>query len=771
MSHASPSHGSGANQRPHHPWETCSIPTAHATSHDIHVTGTHEKVLLQRSLGWSRINRQNVNSFFCYAWPASGMVSATERRGEFTVPLSACSFVMYGDGSYDEGVSLVYFRILCRHAVLSYIFPRSKFQFRTLPLCLTAIVACVCRLIFTRQWTSLGSNSESVSPSQFQPIDNLYNRQFQPIDNLYNRQLQPIDNLYNRQLQPIDNLYNRQLQPIDNLYNRQLQPIDNLYNRQLQPIDNLYNRQLQPLDNLYNRQLQPLDNLYNRQLQPLDNLYNRQLQPIDSLYNRQLQPIDSLYNRQLQPLDSLYNRQLQPLDSLYNRQLQPLDSLYNRQLQPLDIRQNGAQFTTDQMEWQNTVSEDEKRKMTCRPSGQTEGANEIFTTVSEEKKMTGTRTCGKPHVTMDMLPNGISENMTSEVTESPNVMGNMTSSPGTWMVTTTLEFRRATAGIAVFGLIGNTLAIFVLCHRRMWCSTAYLLVILALYDDVILIIHIYRVFDNSPLTLGLLVFQTIAFGPLNWTATTGTIYMTLMVTVERFVAVTSPLRSRIIFSLRAARWISLFVFLGSVVYNLPHWFAFIYNPTKVSQQPLSDFGRTASYHIVYKRYLQLTLMYVLPWATMVVLNIMLLRAVQGRGKRAFREASGRKAIKDLGSRLTLPVIAVTFVFFFAYPFPAIEDSLCFEFQCNRRLFLIFKLVSEIAKVFNSTANFLFYCFLGRRFRKTFFHMTLSWRSRLSRVVTSKSDFRYSTADGSNVHLKLENRSNTHNNLSGQDSDA
>nr|KAG5690482.1 hypothetical protein BaRGS_016482 [Batillaria attramentaria] len=312
---------------------------------------------------------------------------------------------------------------------------------------------------------------------------------------------------------------------------------------------------------------------------------------------------------------------------------------------------------------------------------------------------------------MDMLPNGISENMTSEVTESPNVMGNMTSSPGTWMVTTTLEFRRATAGIAVFGLIGNTLAIFVLCHRRMWCSTAYLLVILALYDDVILIIHIYRVFDNSPLTL------------------------------------------------------------GSVVYNLPHWFAFIYNPTKVSQQPLSDFGRTASYHIVYKRYLQLTLMYVLPWATMVVLNIMLLRAVQGRGKRAFREASGRKAIKDLGSRLTLPVIAVTFVFFFAYPFPAIEDSLCFEFQCNRRLFLIFKLVSEIAKVFNSTANFLFYCFLGRRFRKTFFHMTLSWRSRLSRVVTSKSDFRYSTADGSNVHLKLENRSNTHNNLSGQDSDA
>ena len=64
---------------------------------------------------------------------------------------------------------------------------------------------------------------------------------------------------------------------------------------------------------------------------------------------------------------------------------------------------------------------------------------------------------------------------------------------------------------------------------------------------------------------------------LQWTATTGTIYMTLMVTVERFVAVTSPLRSRIIFSLRAARWISLGVFLGSVIYNLPHWFAYVYD--------------------------------------------------------------------------------------------------------------------------------------------------------------------------------------------------
>ena len=110
----------------------------------------------------------------------------------------------------------------------------------------------------------------------------------------------------------------------------------------------------------------------------------------------------------------------------------------------------------------------------------------------------------------------------------------------------------------------------------MWCSTAYLLVILAMYDDVILVLHIYKVFENSPLTPGVKVFQTIAFAPIKWTATTGTIYMTLMVTVERFVAVTSPLRSRIIFSLRAARWLSLVVFIGSIIYNLPHWFAYVY---------------------------------------------------------------------------------------------------------------------------------------------------------------------------------------------------
>ena len=128
----------------------------------------------------------------------------------------------------------------------------------------------------------------------------------------------------------------------------------------------------------------------------------------------------------------------------------------------------------------------------------------------------------------------------------------------------------------VFFISGNTLAIFVLCHRRMWCSTAYLLVILAMYDDVILVLHIYKVFENSPLTPGVKVFQTIAFAPIKWTATTGTIYMTLMVTVERFVAVTSPLRSRIIFSLRAARWLSLVVFIGSIIYNLPHWFAYVY---------------------------------------------------------------------------------------------------------------------------------------------------------------------------------------------------
>ncbi|KAL8559677.1 hypothetical protein ACOMHN_002210 [Nucella lapillus] len=119
--------------------------------------------------------------------------------------------------------------------------------------------------------------------------------------------------------------------------------------------------------------------------------------------------------------------------------------------------------------------------------------------------------------------------------------------------------------------------------------------------------------------------------------------------------------------------------------------------------------------------------------------------------------------KDQGARLTLPVIAVTFVFFFAYPFLAIEDSLCYEFRCNFKLFLIFTLVSEIAKVFNSTANFLFYCFLGRRFRRTFFYMAMSWRHRLSRVVTSKSDdFRFSTTVDGNSLFKLETRSMANN---------
>ncbi|XP_076470035.1 FMRFamide receptor-like [Babylonia areolata] len=347
----------------------------------------------------------------------------------------------------------------------------------------------------------------------------------------------------------------------------------------------------------------------------------------------------------------------------------------------------------------------------------------------------------------EMFYNGSDANMTSQ---GPNMP---------WIIHTTRDFRLATAGIAVFGLIGNTLAIFVLCHRRMWCSTAYLLVILAVYDDVILVLHIYKVFDNSKLTPGVKVLQTIAFAPIKWTATTGTIYMTLMVTVERFVAVTSPLRSRIIFSLRAARWISLCVLLGSLLYNLPHWFAYVYTyeANTARGYPLSAFGQSRAYSMVYKQYCQLALMYVLPWVTMVVLNVLLLRAV--RSKRAFRETAGRSAgKKDLGARLTLPVMAVTFVFFFAYPFLAIEDSLCYEFRCNFKLFIIFTLISEIAKVFNSTANFLFYCFLGRRFRRTFFYMAMSWRHRLSRVVTSKSaDFRFSTTVDGNSVFKLENR--------------
>lgn len=319
-----------------------------------------------------------------------------------------------------------------------------------------------------------------------------------------------------------------------------------------------------------------------------------------------------------------------------------------------------------------------------------------------------------------------------------------------FVLTHARSFRIGGLCVAILGFIGNTLAIIVLQRKRMWCSTAYFLILLAIYDNIILIVAIWQsvsdLQSNSDTSIVIHKITYVLFIPVSYIAQTGTIFMTLMVTIERYVAVTKPLKARIIFSLSSAKKISLGIFLWCLIYNIPHYVALdLSYTTATSKVHLSEFGKQYIYTKVYSIYIQLLAMYVLPWLAMTVFNILLLRCV--KKITMIRHNCHSKSAADDGRRLTLPVIAVTTVFFLAYPFPAFEDTFCKLFDpskvgldgtCGAKMKILFELISDIAKVLNSAANFIFYCLLGRKFRRTFLHLASSWRRRMSTVVVKSS---------------------------------
>ncbi|XP_041376858.1 FMRFamide receptor-like [Gigantopelta aegis] len=310
-----------------------------------------------------------------------------------------------------------------------------------------------------------------------------------------------------------------------------------------------------------------------------------------------------------------------------------------------------------------------------------------------------------------------------------------------WVANHTFSFRVIGAVVAVLGFIGNALAIVVLQRKRMWCSTAYFLVILAVFDNVILLVAMVKCFAalSSRRSVAVRDLQTVMFYPVNYVAQSGTIFMTLIVTLERYVAVTKPLKSRIIFSLTSAKKISLAVLIYCLVYNIPHYVAIDLESrpwNSTTHYPYSEFGASLGYKAVYCVYLQLVFVYMLPWLLMVVFNLLLLHSV--RKIKLVRTNCHSKSVSDNGRRLTLPVIAVTTVFFLAYPLPAFEDTIC-KRTCEADTRIVLELLSEIARVLNSAANFIFYCVLGRRFRRTLFYLTGTWRRRMSSVVSRNSE--------------------------------
>lgn len=327
--------------------------------------------------------------------------------------------------------------------------------------------------------------------------------------------------------------------------------------------------------------------------------------------------------------------------------------------------------------------------------------------------------------------------------------------------------------LCLFGFAGNILSVLCLMKDRSKTATPFLLVSLEVADTIFLLtVLILRVltsvhsFTNS---LGALMSVLPYVGkyvyPCALIAMTATIYLTVLVTLNRYISVCRPYDASDLCSVEQARKHVILVALFSILYNLPRFFE--YQVVTITPEgsdggdemivsALSPLGRNRIYQILYGNVMYFFVMFLVPLVTLIILNHKLIRALSlTRKKRAhlLKKDTRSKSEDDI----TLMLIVVVLVFVVCQT-PALVTQVLLSLLSGKtrscpRAFFYYERISDLLVVANSALNFIIYCFCSRKFRQILLWLVCS-RHADSGLELSQTSKAYPT----NNHNRTRNSS-------------
>ena len=230
----------------------------------------------------------------------------------------------------------------------------------------------------------------------------------------------------------------------------------------------------------------------------------------------------------------------------------------------------------------------------------------------------------------------------------------------------------------------------------------------------------------------------VVFTPLLNVALTGSVYVTMVLSADRCLAVSIPMRWSVIVSRTKIKLALLFVTVWSVVINIP--FAFqskvdmgFYERLNITLPVLASTEFTESqFNKIFTVFIFPFIHIALPLVVILISNVAIVAKMLSTKVKHLGSTRERHETKvNNANRMTAQVISISVLTLVsrmtltAGYVLAIKENTERSFMCSLACVYTY-LFGELFNLVNSGTNFLFYCFFSRAFRKTCLKL-LCWR--------------------------------------------